>query len=90
MLGKSISETISEHRSAAPPPRRPPTKTKPSWGFFFTWLSVYTVLDILLEAFLHGHLAWNQLPGAIEGAILGAILTWLFALFRWYKAQDRF
>jgi hypothetical protein len=65
-------------------------KTKPSWGFFFVWLAVYTVLDMILEVVLHGHLAWNQLPGAIEGAILGATLTWFFALFRWYKAQDRF
>ena len=65
-------------------------KDKPSWRFFLTWLAVYTILDILLEFLLHDHLAWNQLPGAIEGAILGATLTWFFALFRWYKAQDRF
>ena len=65
-------------------------KTKPSWRFFLTWLAVYTALDILLDALLHGHFAWNQLPGAIEGAILGATLTWFFALFRWYKQQDRF
>jgi hypothetical protein len=65
-------------------------KSKPSWRFFFTWLAVYIVLDILLQAVLHGHLAWNQLPSAIEGAILGAAITWFFALFYWYKAQDRF
>jgi hypothetical protein len=65
-------------------------KDKPSWRFFLTWLAVYTILDILLEALLHGHPAWNQLPGAIEGAIFGATLTWFFGLFRWYKAQDRF
>jgi len=65
-------------------------KTKPSGRFFLTWLAVYTVLDILLQALLHNHLAWNQLPGALEGALLGATLTWFFALFRWYKAQDRF
>ncbi len=65
-------------------------KTKPSWRFFLTWLIAYTFLDVLLEALLHGHLAWNQLPGAFEGAILGAGLTWFFALFVWYKAQDRF
>jgi hypothetical protein len=65
-------------------------KNKPSWGFFLSWLIVYTLLDILIEAFLHGHLEWGELPGAVEGAILGASLTWFFALFRWYKAQDRF
>jgi hypothetical protein len=65
-------------------------KSKPSWRFFLTWLLVYTILDVLLAAFLHGHLTWSQLPGAIEGAILGAAVTWFFALFRWYKAQDRF
>jgi len=65
-------------------------KTKPSWRFFFSWLLACTVLDILLEAILHGHFAWADLPGAIGGAILGAALTWFFALFFWYKAQDRF
>jgi hypothetical protein len=65
-------------------------KNKPSWRFFFSWLIACTALDILLEALLHGHFASNQLPGAIGGAILGAGLTWFFALLFWYKAQDRF
>lgn len=65
-------------------------KNKPSWRFFLAWLIANTLLDILLEALLHGHPAWNQVPGAIEGAILGAALTWFFALFLWYKAQDHF
>jgi hypothetical protein len=65
-------------------------KSKPTGRFFLTWLIAYTLLDILLEALLHGHPAWNQLPGAIEGATLGAALTWFFALFFWYKTQDRF
>jgi hypothetical protein len=65
-------------------------KNKPSWRFFLSWLVACTVLDVLLEAILHGHLAWNQLPAAGEGAVLGAAVTWFFALFRWYKAQDRF
>lgn len=65
-------------------------KNKPSWIFFLTWLIVYTLLDMVLEAFLHSKFAWSQVPGAIEGAVFGAALTWFFALFRWYKAQDRF
>jgi hypothetical protein len=65
-------------------------KSKPSWKFFLSWLIAYTVVDIVIEALLHGHFAWSQLPAAIEGAIFGAALTWFFALFRWYKAQDRF
>ncbi len=65
-------------------------KSKPTWRFFLTWLIAYTVLDLLLEYILHGHLAWPQLLSAIEGAILGATLTWFFALFYWYKSQDRF
>ncbi len=65
-------------------------KNKPSWGFFLSWFIGYIFSGLLLEFLLHGHLAWNQLPGAVEGAILGATLTWFFALFRWYKAQDRF
>jgi hypothetical protein len=65
-------------------------KSKPSWRFFLTWLAIYTLLDILLAAILHSHFAWADLPGAIEGAILGAALTSFFALFRWYKGQDRF
>ncbi len=65
-------------------------KNRPSWRFFLSWLAVCTVLDILLEAFLHGHFAWTQLPDAVGGAILGAALTWFFALLFWYRAQDRF
>jgi hypothetical protein len=56
-------------------------KSKPSWRFFLTWLAIYTLLDILLAAILHSHFAWADLPGA---------LTSFFALFRWYKGQDRF
>ena len=65
-------------------------KSKPSWRFFLSWLIACTVLDIALDALLHGHFAWSQLPNDLGGAILGAALTWFFALFRWYKAQDRF
>ena len=65
-------------------------KNKPSWGFWLAWLIAYSILDMILEALLHSTLAWSQLPGAIEGALLGATVTWFFALFRWYKAQDRF
>jgi drug/metabolite transporter (DMT)-like permease len=65
-------------------------KTKPSWRFFLYWLVACLLIDIPLEAFLHGHLAWTDLPGAIGGAILGAAVTWFFALLFWYKAQDRF
>ena len=70
--------------------RRAAMKNKPSMGFWLAWFIAYSILDIILEAFLHSKLAWNQLPGAMEGALLGATLTWFFALFRWYKAQDRF
>ena len=65
-------------------------KNKPTGRFFLTWLIAYTLLDLLLEYILHGHLAWPQLLSALEGAILGAALTWFFALFYWYKSQDRF
>jgi hypothetical protein len=64
--------------------------SKPSWPLFLIWLIAYTILDILIEATLHGHIAWGQLPGAIEGAILGATLTWLFAYRRWLKSDSGF
>ena len=63
-------------------------RSKPSWPFFLIWLVAYTVLDILIEALFHGHLAWAQLPGAVEGAFLGAIFTWLFAYRRWLKSDS--
>lgn len=63
---------------------------KPSWPFFLIWLLGYTLLDVLLEFLLHGHLAWSQLPGAIEGAALGATLTWLFAYRRRLKSESGF
>ncbi|MGA8940879.1 MAG: hypothetical protein WB439_17075 [Acidobacteriaceae bacterium] len=65
-------------------------KSKPSWRFWITCAIIYSILDILGEALLHSGIAWNQLLEAIEGALLGATVTWFFALFFWYKAQDRF
>jgi hypothetical protein len=65
-------------------------KNRPSWGFWIAWVIAYSILDMIGEALLHGKLAWNQVPGAIQGAFLGATLTWFFAIFFWYKAQDRF
>jgi hypothetical protein len=65
-------------------------KNKPSWRFFFSWLIACTVVDLLLQDLWHGHFAWSELPTAIEGAVVGAALTWFFALLFWYKSQDRF
>ena len=65
-------------------------KNKPSWRFWIAWFIAYSVLDTIVAALLHGKPAWNQVPGAIKGAVLGATLTWFFALLLWYKAQDRF
>ena len=65
-------------------------KSKPSWRFFLSWLIVCTLLNIAFEALLHRRFAWADLPSALGGAILGAALTWFFALLFWYKAQDRF
>ncbi len=63
---------------------------KPSWRLWLILLLAYTLLDMIIEAVLHNGPAWNQLPGAFKDAALGATLTWFLALFRWYKAQDRF
>jgi hypothetical protein len=65
-------------------------QNKPSWKFWLAWFIAYSILDLILEAVLHNGFAWNQALPAVEGAVLGAILTWFFALFRWYKSQDRF
>ncbi len=65
-------------------------KNRPSWLFWLVLVVAYSVLDMVIEAFLHGGFAWNQLPGAIRDAVAGATLTWFLALFRWYKMQDRF
>jgi len=63
-------------------------KSKPGWGLWWVWAAGYTVLDMLLEVLVHGHMAWDQVPSAVEGALFGATVTWLFALWRWYKAED--
>ena len=52
-------------------------KSKPSWRFFLSWLIACTVLDIALDALLHGHFAWSQLPNDLGGAILGAAIAFL-------------
>jgi hypothetical protein len=62
-------------------------KSKPSWGLWTIWLVAYTALDMVLEFVLHDHVAWDQVPGAVEGAVFGATVTWLFALWRWHKAD---
>jgi hypothetical protein len=65
-------------------------QNRPSWAFWISWTVAYTLLDLMILALMHRRLAWSQLPGAIEDAALGATLTWFFALFRYYKMQDRF
>jgi hypothetical protein len=65
-------------------------KAKPSWPLWLVCLAFYSLLDEALTALLHGAFKWSQLPGAIEGAIVGATLTWLWALRRWYKSEDGF
>jgi hypothetical protein len=66
-------------------------KNKPSWAFWLLWIAAYAILDTIADLlWQHGHLSWAQAPGLLEGAIAGASLTWFFALWRWYKAQDRF
>jgi hypothetical protein len=62
-------------------------KNKPSWALWTIWLVAYTAMDMALEYVLHSQLAWNQVPGAVEGAVFGATVTWLFALWRWHKAD---
>jgi prepilin signal peptidase PulO-like enzyme (type II secretory pathway) len=63
-------------------------KSKPSWALWFIWLFAYTALDMMFAALLHGGAKWDQVPGALEGALFGATVTWLFALYRWYKADN--
>jgi len=63
-------------------------KNKPSWGLWLIWLIAYTALDMVLAWLLHGVTTWSQLPEAVEGAIFGATVTWLFALYKWHKADS--
>ncbi len=65
-------------------------KGRPSWAFWTGWAIAYTVLNLIILAAMHGGLTWKQVPSAVEDAALGATLTWFFALWRWYKVQDRF
>jgi prepilin signal peptidase PulO-like enzyme (type II secretory pathway) len=62
-------------------------KSKPSWPLFIAWSVFYTVLDMILEYVIHGFVAWSQVPEAVEGALFGAAVTWLFALYRWHKSD---
>jgi hypothetical protein len=62
-------------------------KDKPSWGLWLIWVVFYTALDMVLARLWHGAFAWDQVQGAVEGALAGATITWLFALYRWHKAD---
>ena len=62
-------------------------KSKPRWPLFLTWLVLYTALDYLLSYVLHGAFLRSDLRDNFEGALFGATVTWLFALYRWHKAD---
>ena len=64
--------------------------TKPGWPLFFAWLIAYLILDLLFDYAFRGHLAWEQLPESLSGAIFAAILTWLFALRKWARSDSTF
>jgi hypothetical protein len=65
-------------------------KSKPSWTLWSIWLIAYTALDLILAFILHGGFHWSDVPDAVEGAVFAATLTWLFALLKWYKADNGF
>jgi hypothetical protein len=62
-------------------------KDKPSWAFWLLWVVFYTLLDMIIARVWDGGFAWNQVRGAVEGALFGATVTWLFALYKWHKAD---
>jgi hypothetical protein len=62
-------------------------KSKPSWPLWHIWLGAYSALDMVIAYLMDGRVAWSQVPGAVEGAVFGATVTWLFALWRWHKAD---
>jgi hypothetical protein len=62
-------------------------KSKPSWGLWLTWVIGYSGLDMVLAALWHGGFAWDQVRGAVEGALFAGTVTWLFALYKWHKAD---
>lgn len=62
-------------------------RNKPSWGFWLIWSVAYTALDMVFAWLMHGFVAWQQVPGAVEGALFAATVTWLFALYKWHKAD---
>ena len=63
-------------------------KPKPAWPFWLMWLAAYTALDLVLAFVLHGSIGLGQVREAVEGALFGATVTWLFALYRWHKADS--
>ncbi len=62
-------------------------KSKPSWPLFLTLTILYTFLDYLLSYLLHGAFLRSDLRDNLEGALFGAAVTWLFALYRWHKSD---
>ena len=62
-------------------------KDKPSWGLWLIWVVFYSALDMVLARLWNGAFAWDQVKGAVEGALAGGTITWLFALYRWHKAD---
>jgi hypothetical protein len=63
-------------------------KSKPSWAFFLAWLAGYTVLDLVVLYVWHGTLTWSDVPASLRDAVFGAFVTWLFALYKWHKADS--
>ena len=63
-------------------------KSKPSWPLFLTWLVIYTALGSLFTYILHGAFLRSDLRDNLESSLFGATATWLFALYRWHKADS--
>ena len=63
-------------------------RAKPAWLFWFLWLVAYFILDVAFGLIVHHAFTWVNVPGALKDSAIGATVTWLIALYRWYKADS--
>jgi hypothetical protein len=63
-------------------------RAKPSWLLWLLWFAAYFVLEIPFFIVVYHRFTLADVRPALKDAAIGATLTWLIALYRWYRADS--
>ena len=63
-------------------------RARPGWLLWGLWFAAYFLLDVAFMLVVHHAFTWGDVPGALKDAGIGATVTWLIALYRWFKVDS--